>query len=695
MDAEQVLKVPIKHPKTLYRNYATSRKLAAKAKELVLPMLKRTRRNRQSYDRKAMRRYNQWALVVDDRYYIGRANMYIPAVRRGVERLVAQWIRETFPTDEWWGCEATDKEFEGNVAGQKALMDVQLKRRMRLKRKARPAYRQLALYGTSPLKVPWRYQTRTEPSVTFDPELGRAVVEKKTTVLYDDPDFLPVDYFAFGVYPLTVMDVDDAKLVYEDIVCAIDELEHDPDNYANVQQAKENAGSGTSGSEALIYRRQRLQQLGITEDETNDKNFVFLTECYVDFDFEDKFGLGPEPAIVTLAWESVVVRLQRNPYRRPPYFVMKDAEMIAEFLAHARTESTDRLQIGLNDASNQQFDAASFANNPMVVIDPNAVEDYNAISIYPGAKIPSAPDAVKFDRPPDAAYSQKETVAYLYNVILENLGTPAGASPSPASTGMPRGARTFGGMQMLQALAGSESKELVEFQEDAVWEPILAWIAWLNANFMGDGRILKTAGRKGAAVTVNRDTFAGDYAYEWLGTSTVQNQMVRGAQMLVGMNILGRFAMIPGMRPNMPYIFGEWWKSQGLKGSDRLFLDEGRQEPIEPDIENELVRLGRAIEVSPRDNDGHHIASHSRARMQYPPESNEHGQLLLHEQAHFHQFVMKQRAMEMTAAPAVNGTGPAPNGSRAGRKPTMTPQSGFGPARAMMDAPGGVPAGAM
>src|SRR3989304_7684982 len=114
--------------------------------------------------------------------------------------------------------------------------------------------------------------------------------------------------------------------------------------------------------------------------------------------------------------------------------------MIGEPRPRARTEATDRLQIHLNDVSNQDADASSFANNPIVLVDPNVVEDYQAIAIYPGAKVPAPKDAVSFDRPPEAAYSQKDKLAFLHQLINENLGSPTAASGRPAASPRPRGA---------------------------------------------------------------------------------------------------------------------------------------------------------------------------------------------------------------------------------------------------------------
>lgn len=715
MSTTIALKPPLNTPADLYRNYATDERLADKALKYVTPMLQRARRNRTKMDERMRRRYNQWALVVDEKFYQGRANAYIPAVRKGIERLVTQWVRETFPSDEWWDCRATAAEFEKNVDGAKALLDTQLKRRIKLKRKARPYYRQLAIYGTSPLKYFWRYELGVEPKFVPGPQGPR--LQKGTKVLYDDPDVKIVDFFSWGTYPETVADVDDAKLVYEDMLVDLQELKDDKQNYANLDKAKASAGSGSSGSTALIKRQERLRRLGITEDELNDSDFLFLTECYVNFDLRD--GLGVAPTLLTLAWESVPVRLQRNAYERPPYRVGKDAELPEEFFGHPRTEATERLQIILNDSTNQDLDASAFANNPMVVVDPNYCEDYQAIALFPGAKIPAPPEAVKFDRPPDAAFSQKEKIAFLNQMILEQLGSPSGASPSPAASAQPRGARTFGGMQMLQMLAGSESKELVEFQEDLVWEPLLQDLAWLNARFMTNNRILRTVGAKGAPVTVNRETFLGDFAYDWLGTSTVQNQTVRSAQMLVAMNIVRNTPPSPAGYPNLGYIFKEYWRSQGLKFAERAWVEP--PESLEPRLENEVILQGRAVEVSPRDNDAEHIVEHDAFLKSLPPGHPAADALVKHLLTHHQQQIAKQQAMlqmqaQMAQGPPpptpmvrvdlkgnldpnqtsrfAGGTGPAPNGARSGVKPSLTPSSGMGPAATMMRAPMGVPGGA-
>lgn len=705
--------IPLGSPQDLFQNYAADPKMAKRAADLVIPMIKRARRNRIKIDERNRRRYNMWALLSDEKFYRGRADAYIPAFRKGVERLVTGAMRETFPSDHWWDGEATAPEYEKNVDGMKLLMDIQLKRQINLKRKARPFYRQLFIYGTSPLKVSWRIEESSEaqPFVGPDGPMMRAV--KKTT--YDGPDIEAVDFFSFFMYPETCQDVDRCRLVFEDIITDIDELEGDP-NYVNLKQVKGAAGSGASGSEALIKRQERLRRLGITEDELNDEHYLFLTECYPKFDFKD--GLGLVPAIITLAWESECVRLQRNTYGRPPYRVGKDNEMVDEAYGHARGEMTDRLQIILNDSVNQDQDASTFANNPVMVVDPNYCEDYQSIALFPGAKIPAPPEAVKFDRPPDAAYGQKEKIAYYARLIDECLGSPTSTSASPAASGQPRGARTFGGMQLLQQLASSDTKEIVEFQEDLVWEPLLGDIARMNAMFLSDEKTLRMTGTKGAPLVVNRETFKGDYAYEWKGTETVRNQTLLSAQMLVALNIMRGInpATTGGRIPNIAFVFEEWWSFQGLKGKDKLFLGTPPIS-VEPRVEHELLGVGRAITVSPLDNDAQHSVAHMQFLQTLQPGSPEFMHLQQHLQEHQESAVHKQMAQQMLAmqqaqgpplqplphgysvnlkgdAPSSVGArltgGPQPNGARAGVKPMSSETSGMAPARTMAGMPGGM-----
>src|SRR5262249_25082395 len=151
---------------------------------------------------------------------------------------------------------------------------------MKLKRRARVFYRQLFLYGTSPAKCAWRVEEENEPYPVVGPD-GPKIVQRTRTV-YDGPDFEPVDLFSFFMYPETCQDVERCRLVFEDIITEYDEIKDDP-NYANLDKARRSAGSGASGSEALIKRQERLRRLGITEDELNDEAFIFLTECYTKF----------------------------------------------------------------------------------------------------------------------------------------------------------------------------------------------------------------------------------------------------------------------------------------------------------------------------------------------------------------------------------------------------------------------------
>jgi hypothetical protein len=269
-------------------------------------------------------------------------------------------------------------------------------------------------------------------------------------------------------------------------------------------------------------------------------------------------------------------------------------------------------------------------------------------------------------------------------------------------------------MQMLQQLASSDTKEIVEFQEDLVWEPLLARVAKMNAMFLSDEKTLRMAGTKGAQVVVNREMFKHDYAYEWLGTETVRNQTVLSAQMLVAMNIARGIPPQMGI-PNIKFFFEQWWTMQGLKNAEKVFVNTP-PDSVDPKIELEVLAAGRKIQVSPLDNDPQHMIQHERdlATLQpgTPMANDLSSHVLEHEASAMHKHMAQMQAMLAQQnppppplphgysvnlkgqAPGNTGDrlmGPSPAGSRAGTSPNgvASPTSGMGPSRAMAGMPGG------
>src|SRR3989304_5823582 len=90
--------------------------------------------------------------------------------------------------------------------------------------------------------------------------------------------------------------------------------------------------------------------------------------------------------------------------------------------------------------------------------------------------------------------------------------------------------------------------------------------------------------------------------------------------MLVFLNVLRGVPLPPRQAVNGADILKTWWRPQGLKDAARVILD-ATPESVPADLEQQLVAMGRAIQVSPQDNDAEHIASHARAPGGRPPDA--------------------------------------------------------------------------
>src|SRR5215467_160393 len=204
------------------KNLALDPEIAARVKAELVPLVRRTRQERNGVLRERwLRYYRIWSVRHDFQGYRGRTNTYFPLGRRWIEQWVTRLKRDLFPDQDWFACRALAEDFEKRVPAKVALQKYWMRRHMRLRRHALPFLRQLVMYGTSPVRNVWRCIEHEQPALkdVLDEDGAptgktKQVVEKVADFLR--PTFEPVDLFAFYVWPVTAPSVDDASLAFED-----------------------------------------------------------------------------------------------------------------------------------------------------------------------------------------------------------------------------------------------------------------------------------------------------------------------------------------------------------------------------------------------------------------------------------------------------------------------------------------------
>src|SRR5262245_32869253 len=360
-------------------NLALDPEIQARVKSELIPLIKRTRDDRQVLRDRWLRYYRIWSLRHDLQGYRGRTNTYFPIGRRWIEQWVTRLKRDLFPDSDWFACRALREDFEDRVPAKVALQKYWMRRYMRLRRHALPFLRQLVMYGTSPVRNVWRSLEHMQPALrdVLDDDgspSGKTVEVLEKVADFLGPTFEPVDLFAFYVWPVTSSSVDNATLAFEDRCVSRAHVEAlaakplDPDNpkSGNVyeflpelldlyESALSSRGSSSSGGkfDALA---QRLADKGFTAP--LDQNLpsalrpLDLTECSWTVDLE---GEGAMRYLVTLGADTIPLRVQRRPFFHggTQWLCGRFVEVAEEFYGRGLPELVDYLQYFVNDLGKQ------------------------------------------------------------------------------------------------------------------------------------------------------------------------------------------------------------------------------------------------------------------------------------------------------------------------------------------------------
>src|SRR5215468_48438 len=629
-------------------NLALDPEIQARIRQELCPLVNLVRTERMILRDRWLRYYRIWSLRHDVQGYRGRTNTYFPIGRRWIEQWVTRLKRDLFPDNDWFACRALAEDFEKRVPAKLALQKYWMRRHMKLRRHALPFLRQLVMYGTSPARNVWRCLEHEQPALQDILDDDGAPTGKTKQVIEKVADFLgptfePVDLFAFYVWPVTASSVDSATLAFEDRCVTrahVTDLANrplDPGNrkstnvYENLpellelyEQAMGSRGSSYSGGRKYDALSIRLADKGFTAplDQNLPRGLrpLDVTECSWMADLE---GDGAERYLVTLGADTVPLRVQRRPFFHggTQWLCGKFVEVAEEFYGRGLPEVFDYIQYFVNDLGNQSADAFVWATNPIAVVDIGAVQDPTSLRMTPGAKWLANPAGVQFTTPPQGAAQAGFTAVQGYVGLADTLVAPTPARPMAPN--QQTGAQDSAGLAAQLADSAVDLRAVIESLEDEVMVPLLERSDILTQQCLDRDIILKVAGRDGMELVEHPVTVAdlvGEYEWEWLGTTTAQNQQVRAQQMIQGVALMSQIPpdqlAAQGVTIDWPYILRTFWSvGLGLPDADRVVKTGKDVAPNDWRWENALARVNRADElrVSPQDDHTAHVQGHQHA----------------------------------------------------------------------------------
>ena len=522
------------------RNYAGREDVQKRVKAELLPYLQYIRDQRKTLDADFDAYHNAWALQHQEQSYTGRANIYVPAVRRATEALIGQTSTALFPTEDYFGVAAQGPTAtEADAAEVKAVLRYDLEDVVKLRAKRKEFLRQLLITGSSPVKVAWRNNRRVSlrPRRT---ELAKVIeIAEADDVTRVGPEFRVVNLRKFWAWPDNVDGLDETEIQFEDFDLDEWTLKRRAKRglYLNVEEAIATAKKSPGGEDARSQTDYRGIGDSIEQASQLGPRHVGFSEVWTDFDLDGDGDM--QPCFIVVSTEGVCLRASRHPYwhQMPPYLMGRIDTMTGELYGHSRIEAARFLQALLNDQTNQAIDTATLILNPVLQVITGGVLDPSTITFGPGAQwLVNQPNAVSpVPMPVELVSASQANASITFQMIMDAMSAPPILQ---GKQGESRGARTATGIQILQRNALTPLQDTVEDLELQVLEPAMKMLWQLEQQFRESGVWAKITGSEKKLVDPSQ--ILGDFDFRWLASSQVSNAQARAAQSIQLLQVVGQ-----------------------------------------------------------------------------------------------------------------------------------------------------------
>jgi hypothetical protein len=278
------------------------------------------------------------------------------------------------------------------------------------------------------------------------------------------------------------------------------------------------------------------------------------------------------------------------------------------FYGHSIYSQVQYLQYLINDYANLMLDNAVLTQNPIVKVDPARVQNLQSIVLAPGAMWQCEPDAVIFDRPPSLLGEGLATFNAL-KLLCEEYGNIGGFMPMTTKRTTATEVAMYS--QMMSTFIASVITDI----ETQTLTPLLQKSFLLDKLFLSETKLKKILGHLAYQLNIKdntRQVLEAEYGFRWIGTIQSTNLVVKSQQLINLLQMLGQVAQVmPQNIINFEIIIKEAWRCLGNTNIDDIIIKPEKQISRDPQEENELLSLGKEVDVNPEDNDQIHIQIHN------------------------------------------------------------------------------------
>lgn len=583
-EAQPTQPVPAKAAEQLAQRYAT--------------LIMQVRDRRKTWDDIKLRNHAAWHARSTGReqYKSEMFNHYIPVVRRAAERFIVRATQTLLPTPKFFEVfpgDEYDVAMGRSADSVRAFHHYNMTQRLKIRRLVNQLLRTLFLYEQAIVKTGVRL---TDAPVQFGMYSGQ--------LREVWPHSRAVDPFSFYVWPETVTDIEDALLVFEDIMMPYQEYE----GFAQRKVAQPIIQRELGKPEWPRHLTERLQHLGMADpDDANTgqgngtgsgeradeqlqrpENFVALTELWP--------KIGGRFYQMWLAWNVPkgprLVRFNAAPYPVPPYRKGTMRPLPSEHYTSGMMDDLEPLQILYNDQVNQTEEARAITSVPPIIIDPSLVGRGDSIKFGPRQRWYVSPEGVQIPKIPDTSVNGLRAQQHTLTLI-NSLGGAGPTTEGQPQRGLPRAGFA---VTSLISLAMGEIKDGGEIIEQDVLTPMLMDTHRWTMAFVPPTQLMRIPGTSAFPDprTMTLNDLAGGWHFQWVGTLQSQDQQVRAQRLLAAIQQLGAVEaqlQMQGWMINWPDLLKMAWRDGlGERGVEQIVV------PMPPEMRMQMMlqQLGAA-----------------------------------------------------------------------------------------------------
>lgn len=489
----------------------------------------------------------------EDASYKGETQVVLPTFANAVETRVAHISKASFPTDSFLDAVATKDETPEeakNREANKAWMKKQIETYAKLRSNVKPLARNVCMYGTGVLKVWWEDKLikQKRKHKAQDLQLEKLLMQQMESKKYKRCGKLrvkTVNNYAFYAHPLTVGDLDQCTLVFEDIQVSKQYIEvmiaHQYWKEDSIQMSSSIPETETQIQRTLNQNTQTSNSAVSGSASGSLGEYTLMSECWFNMVLPEKYftkeeiadneHLNPQPMRAIICGSNIV-DLQDNPFNhgKYPYLMKKLIDTPDVLITPGYGKLVMTSQYFLNDLVNQLNDNGIYALNPLVLRDITKMAGHSlSQKISPGANFDiTEKGALEFARPP---YEQVQAGVQLLQLAkAEVTDTIAPLILQGVGSGGGGAARTATGAQVLQQNTKTDIQDFNEEMEQQVFTPLLEMAYSLGQQFETEEMFFAITGKE--KVKFAPHMLSQELSWQWVASSQTINQQLRGQQMI-------------------------------------------------------------------------------------------------------------------------------------------------------------------